>query len=218
MPDLKAILFDLDGTLIDSIADIANSGNRMLEELGHPTHEQDAYLHFIGDGAKALVERALPKAEAEDQDSLSAALKLYLDIYAEHWHDETRPYEGISEALTHFSERGIKLAVLSNKPHVSTQACAEQFFPAGTFDVVFGQREGIPHKPAPDGALEILSELGLEPADCAYVGDSGVDMQTAKSGGLLAVAALWGFRSEKELRSNGGQVFLQSPHDLTELS
>jgi len=207
-PPIRAAIFDLDGTLIDSLGDIAASGNRMLEQLGYPTHPAAAYAQFIGDGVTMLVERALPPDAAADSTAAAEALDLYREIYSNAWADLTIPYPGIPEALTTLATAGTELAVLSNKPHDLTVQCAAHFLPETSFGIVLGQRDGVPKKPDPAGAFEIANKFGLQPNECAYIGDSDVDMHTAKAAGMLAVGVEWGIRGAEELAANGAEVLV----------
>ena len=210
---MKALIFDLDGTLIDSLADLAEAINRMLEERGYPRAPLSVFPRYIGDGVKALVTRALPPAEVEKED-IEARVADYLRHYSDTWHDKTRPYHGMLESLHELKARGMKLAVLSNKPHDFTVRCCTHFFPDVPFEAVLGAREGVPRKPDPQGALEIAGIIGVPPAQCAYVGDSGSDMETATRAGMLPVGVRWGFRSEDELREHGARKMVTHPDDL----
>ena len=211
----KAILFDLDGTLIDSIADLANSANAMLGRLGHPAHPEASYLSFVGDGARALVERCLPAAAANRPEAVDQALDVFRTIYRDHWHDQTTPYPGIPTVLASCASAGIPLAVLSNKPHEFTTRCVRHFFPQRAFSAVIGQRAGIPVKPDPASALAIAADLGLAPSDCALVGDTRVDILTAVQAGMRPVGVLWGFRKREELTAAGATTLVTTVQDLT---
>jgi phosphoglycolate phosphatase len=216
MPSLKAFIFDLDGTLIDSLADIAESINRMLDARGYPRCEQELFKQMVGDGMEKLVERALPEAVRSD-----ALIKICVEEYRAHydtlWNAQTRPYPGIVEMLAELKARGMKLGVISNKAHRFTVPMTEHFFGTGCFDHILGQRNEVPRKPAPDGAREMAAFLGLKMDEMAYVGDSGIDMAFAKAGGMRAVGVRWGFRSEEELRENGADVLISAPGELFDL-
>ncbi|MEZ0390459.1 MAG: HAD family hydrolase [Verrucomicrobium sp.] len=210
---MKAFIFDLDGTLIDSLADLAEAVNRMLDDRGYPRQPISVFPKYVGDGVRALVERALPSGVLASED-VDARVNEYQKHYSDTWKSETRPYVGIEEALQALQERGMKLAVLSNKPHVFTKLCCDHFFPNTKFELVLGARSGVPKKPDPAGALEIAEHLGLAPSECAYVGDSDIDMKLAVNAGMLAVGVKWGFRGEAELRANGAVEVVGTPDDL----
>lgn len=210
---MKAFIFDLDGTLIDSLADLAEAVNRMLEEHGYPRAPLSVFPQYIGDGVRALVSRALPP-EAQENEDINARVADYQRHYADTWRSETKPYVGIVETLADLQSRGIKLAVLSNKPDHFTKLCCAHFFPDVPFGPVLGARADVPRKPDPQAALEICRELGVQPEDCAFVGDSGIDMETAVRAGMLPVGVRWGFRGEAELIAHGAKELVSHPDDL----
>ena len=210
---LLAALFDLDGTLIDSLADLAGSMNEALGEMGLPTHDLEAYRYFIGDGVASLIDRALP-AGRRDPQTVGRVAELYRAAYGRNWHQQTRPYAGIVELLAALAADGVPLAVLSNKPQAFTEWCVQHFFPDHTFTHVFGQREGVPHKPDPAGALEIAQELQLAPASVGFIGDTATDMRTAVAAGMFALGVSWGFRPVQELVENGAREIVGHPEEL----
>jgi phosphoglycolate phosphatase len=210
---MKCFIFDLDGTLIDSLADLAEGVNRMLDDHGYPRQPLESFPLYIGDGVKALVEKALP-AESLAHEDLEARVADYQRHYADTWNQQTKPYTGIMELLKALRSRGGKIGVLSNKPHAFTLLCCKHFFPDFKFDAVFGAREEVPRKPDPAGALEIASLFGVEPKDCAFVGDSGIDMQTAVNAGMLPIGVSWGFRSVAELRECGALVIVSQAGEI----
>ena len=214
---MKAFIFDLDGTLIDSLADLAEAVNRMLAANGYPTAPLSVFPRYIGDGVKALVSRALP-AEALEREDIDARVAEYQAHYADTWRDKTVPYPGVLETLHELQTRGANLAVLSNKPHRFTLLCTQHFFPSIAFASVLGARDGVPRKPDPAGALEIAATLGLAVAECAYIGDSGIDMETATRAGMRPIGVNWGFRSVDELRSHGAREIISHPQDLLHLT
>lgn len=214
---LKAFLFDLDGTLIDSLADLAAAVNRMLAEHGHPQRELALFPQYIGDGMRQLVTRALPEG-ARSEAVIDACLRDYQKHYEAGWHDQTRVYAGMAETLAALQARGLRLGCISNKPHHFTRLCCAHFFPAGTFDVVLGQRDTVPRKPDAAGALEAAALLGLTPAELAYVGDSGIDMQFARNAGMLGIGVTWGFRSVAELHEAGARHLVETPAALLEIA
>ena len=216
MPAPKAFIFDLDGTLIDSLADIAESINRMLDARGYPRCQQEVFKQMVGDGMEKLVERALPQ-DVRNEALIKVCVEEYRAHYDTLWNAQTRPYPGIVEMLKTLQARGMKLGVISNKAHRFTVPMTEHFFGADVFDHILGQRTEVPRKPAPDGAHEMATFLGLRTDEMAYVGDSGIDMQFAQSSGMRAVGVRWGFRSEAELIECGADVLLSSPAELFNL-
>ncbi|MFC5455100.1 HAD family hydrolase [Prosthecobacter fluviatilis] len=216
MAKLQAFIFDLDGTLIDSLADIAESINRMLDARGYPRCEQGVFKQMVGDGMEKLVERALPEA-VRSEALIKVCTEEYRAQYDLLWHEQTRPYEGIVEMLAEMKLRGMKLGVISNKSHRFTVPMTEHFFGTQVFDHILGQRAEVPRKPDPAGAHEMAAFLGLQTNEMAYVGDSGIDMQFARSSGMRAVGVRWGFRSEAELRECGAEVLISRAADLFDL-
>jgi phosphoglycolate phosphatase len=212
----KAILFDLDGTLLDTLKDIGASVNRVLEGKGFPTHELNVYRYFVGDGSVVLINRALPEEKRND-DVIRACLTEFLEDYGRNMNVKTKPYEGIPEMLDALNDRGLKMAVLSNKPHELTKQCVTELLSNWNFDVVLGQRNGVPPKPDPAGALEVAKRLNIPPADFLYIGDSGVDMKTAVASGMFPVGVLWGFRSMGELKDNGSLALVDRPSEILSL-
>lgn len=206
----KAVLFDLDGTLLDTIDDIGNSANRVLAQNGFPTHQMDTYRKFVGDGALNLIIRALPEDRRIDT-VIHACYDAFQDDYSKNWNVKTRPYDEIPELLDTLTDRGLKMAVLSNKPHKYTKPCVSCFLPHWSFDVVLGQRDNIPKKPDPAGALEIAGQMNISPSDFLYLGDTEIDLKTSIDAGMFPVGVLWGFRSAEELRENGAKALIKRP-------
>jgi len=213
LASLKAFIFDLDGTLVDSLADLATAVNRMLDDNGYPRCPFEMFPRHIGDGMKKLVERALPE-DRRDTANVERCAAEYLAHYERCWHDETRVYQGMAATVAALRGRGSRLGMISNKPHRFTVLCGEHFFPAATFEVILGQREGVPRKPDPAAGFEVIRRLGLEPAECAYVGDSGVDMEFGAATGMRRIGVLWGFRGREELVASGAEVLIERPEDL----
>lgn len=213
---VKAVLFDLDGTLLDTLDDLADSVNLVLAERGLPTHPVDAYRYFVGDGAATLMHRVLPAAHQTPHEE-AECLACFRAAYAVTWNRKTRPYAGIPEMLSSLSKRGVKLAVLSNKPHDATVQCVEGLLKPIRFDAVQGQLPSIPKKPDPAGALTIARALGIPPGEFLYVGDTATDMQTAVRAGMMPVGVLWGFRTADELREHGARRLISRPEDLVSL-
>ncbi len=212
----QAIIFDLDGTLLDTLADIANATNAALTRLGFPTHPQDAYRYFLGDGMDCLVRRSVPE-ESHDGDTLKKCHEAILSEYKHRWAENTRPYPGIAELLSELDRRGITKAVLSNKPDALTKQTVDKLLGSFRFEIVRGARPEIPTKPDPSGAILIADELGITPGQFIYVGDTDTDMQTARAAGMFSAGALWGFRTAEELSANGAQTLLKTPIDLLSL-
>jgi phosphoglycolate phosphatase len=212
----KAIIFDLDGTLLNTLADLGNAVNRVLAQRGFPTHALDEYRYFVGNGTRMLIIRALPEKKRDDE-TVAECLEAFREDYGQHWKVKTRLYDGVPEMLTALTARGLRIAVVSNKPDDFTKQCVAYFLPHWRFDAVIGQRDEVPQKPDPAGALEAAELLHISPGDFLYLGDSSVDMKTAVAAGMFPVGALWGFRSAKELRENGAQALITRPLELLDL-
>lgn len=209
----RAVVFDLDGTLADSLTDLAASGNEMLAAYGRAPHPKDAYRYFVGNGSRKLVERLLPEAGPEETER---ALARYKEIYARRLLDHTHPYDGIPELLTALRARGVKLAVCTNKHQTAAAAILGKLFAPGTFDAFVGDRPAVPPKPDPANALYVMNLLRVRPEETAYLGDTAVDMETAVRSGTLPVGVLWGFRPREELTESGARVLLETPGALLE--
>lgn len=212
----QAIVFDLDGTLLDTLEDLGDAVNRVLIQLGCKPHPLDTYRYFVGAGADNLITRALP-VEKRNENHIRAALEAFRADYAQNWNIKTKVYEGVSEMLDFLVRRGLKIAVLSNKPHYFTQQCVAELLPRWAFAAILGQRKAVPRKPDPAGALEIAAMVDILPDDFLYLGDSGIDMQTAKTAGMYPVGALWGFRTRQELQENGAQALIEHPLEIMDL-
>ena len=212
----KVILFDLDGTLLDTLEDLGNSVNRVLAKKGFPTHDLDRYRYFVGDGALMLITRALPKQKRKN-DVIQACVDAFQLDYSQNWKVKTRLYDGIAEMLDELVTRNLKLAVLSNKPHIFTKQSVDNLLSNWRFEIVLGQRDAVPRKPSPEGALEIVENLNTKPENVLYLGDSAVDMQTAVAAGMFPVGVLWGFRSMKELQDAGAKVLIERPSEVLPL-
>ena len=210
---IKAIIFDLDGTLVDSIHDIARCGNEALTSLGFPTHSVDTYKALVGDGLAGLARKALPTDKREEA-TITKLIDIYRTLYAAKWSATTRPYPGITKLLADISARGIKLAVLSNKSDDFTKMCVEQLLPARVFAEVRGESIGTPKKPDPQGALEVAATMEVGPGRCLFVGDSEIDLETARRAGMEFVAVDWGYRSRAELEEAGARRFISAPGEL----
>jgi phosphoglycolate phosphatase len=212
----EAVIFDLDGTLLNTLDDLGNAVNRVLADMKFPTHTLDEYRGFIGDGAEKLIYRALPE-KSRDELTVRTCLKAFLEDYDTHWNVDTRPYEGIPELLDALEERALKIAVLSNKPHTTVIRCVSELLPRWRFDVVLGHSDEAPHKPDPAGALEVTHRLHIPPEAFLYLGDSGVDMKTALAAHMFPVGVLWGFREAAELKRNGARVLISHPLEALNL-
>ncbi len=211
---LNAVIFDLDGTILDTIEDLTDSMNAALFAMGLLPRTLAECRNLVGDGLDTFVRRALPESVRDDPAAAVRLKELMRGEYRLRSSVKTRPYAGIPELLDELGRRGTRMAVLSNKPHDSTLAIVRHFFPGRPFDPVFGAREGVPAKPDPAGALEIARSWKSAPAEIAYLGDTNTDMRTATAAGMFACGALWGFRTAAELTANGANVLLEKPADL----
>ena len=208
-----AVLFDLDGTLLDTLEDLADSVNSVLAARALPQHPVADYRYFVGDGSTKLIERSLPPAR-RDQVTIQECLSQFKREYERNWNAKTRAYPGIAGMLDALAARKVRLAVLSNKMDSFTRQCVAEFLPRWKFDVILGQREGIAVKPDPSGALEVARLMKLPPARFLYLGDTSVDMQTARAAGMHPVGALWGFRDREELERSGAEIVIARPEEL----
>ncbi|MEY8708114.1 HAD family hydrolase [Bacteroides faecichinchillae] len=211
----KLVIFDLDGTLLNTIADLAHSTNYALNKLGYPTHEIDQYHFMVGNGINKLFERALPEGEKSEENVLRVR-KQFIPYYDQHNADDSCPYPGIPELLSNLQTAGIQLAVASNKYHSATQKLIEHYFPEIHFTAVFGQREGRNVKPDPTIVFDILKIAGVDKKEVLYVGDSGVDMQTAANAGITACGVTWGFRPRTELEKFNPSYIVDSAEKIKE--
>ena len=209
----KAVLFDLDGTLLDTLDDIGGAMNRVLAQHGFDAYPLSAYRNFVGDGAEVLVRRALRPGQATEAE-IPAYIQEFKKAYAGCWDACTRPYPGIPELLDMLAERGMPAAVLSNKPHEFTVRCVEAFLHRWRFGAVLGEQPGRPRKPDPAGALEAARLLYVKPEEVCYLGDTNTDMLTARAAGMLPVGVLWGFRPAAELLESGARHLIKKPLEL----
>ena len=212
----EAVLFDLDGTLLDTLEDLADATNRALARSGFPAHPLDAYRYFVGDGMRNLILRTLPEGQ-RDEEMLAKTIEAFQEEYGRNWADKTRPYEGVPELLDALAERGVPMAILSNKPDEFTKLCVGRLLPRWRFRAVQGVSETNPKKPDPTGALAIAERLGVAPAEVLYVGDTNTDMKTANAAGMFAVGVTWGFRPASELLAHGARALLAAPGELVGL-
>lgn len=210
----KAVIFDLDGTLADTIASITYCGNLALSRFALPSFGEEDYKHFVGDGAAMLIRRALLAAGDERLEHFDEVYETYLEIFAKDCMYQVKPYEGICALLEELKRLSVRIAVLSNKPDRDSLRVVEALFGKGYFDFVQGQRADIPRKPDPAGVYRIMEAFVLPAGDFLYVGDSGVDMKTGRAAGIFTVGVLWGFRDRKELVENGADAVISKPLEL----
>ena len=210
----KTVIFDLDGTLLDSIEDIASSMNKVLESLQLPTHKIEDYKHFVGGGVDILVENALSNQSKEIKDEVTKRFKIEYDGKL---HSKTLPYDGIYELLDELKKLDINLAVLSNKPHEFTVSYVNHFFKNYNFKEIHGQKKDVPKKPDPKAALDIVKCLDSSCENTYFIGYTKIDMQTAKSANMTAIGVLWGFRDEKELRDFGADFIVSNPLEILKI-
>ena len=215
MSQIKAILFDLDGTVNDTVTDLAVSVNYALNKNGLPTHPVDAYKLFAGNGMRVMVQRAMPEGQKEGE-LFEQVVSDYAEYYALHSMDNTKPYDDVPELIDEIKKLGYKTAVVTNKPDVQAKPLIAQMLP-GKFDVVIGQMDGVPAKPDPAMPLMAMKELGVTPDECVFVGDSGVDILTGLNSGAYPVGVLWGFRGREELLENGAKELISKPLELLDV-
>jgi phosphoglycolate phosphatase len=211
--DIRGVIFDLDGTLLDTIEDLADAANATLAHFGFPGHPTNAYRYFVGEGLSILIKRILPE-QNRSQAEITACMEIFLKVYGQHWDVKSKPYDGILEMLQQLQHAGLQLGILSNKPHAFTQLCVQRYFPSNTFAFVYGQREGTPKKPDPAGALEIAALMNLQPCEIAYVGDTATDMQAGNDAGMFTLGVIWGFRDRQELEDNKANRIINHPSEI----
>lgn len=212
----KAAIFDLDGTLSDTLESIAEAGNNMLVACGFEKQPKDAYKYYAGDGADTLVQRALKTAGDTTEETFEKAYAVYKEYFAKGCTYEVKVFEGMPETLQAMKEQGMKLAVVSNKPHQAAIDVVKELY-GDIFDYVLGQKEGIPKKPDATGTKMVAGKLGVLEEECIYVGDTNVDMQTGKGAGMYTVGVLWGFRTREELEENHADCIIETPTDILNL-
>ena len=215
---IKVCVFDLDGTLCDTLESMAISANQCMEPYGYAPLPAQNFRYYAGDGAKTLVERALKDAGDVELKHLDEVFQAYRSIFDRDCTYKVRIYDGVTETLKTLKANGMKLAVLSNKPHAQTVKVIEKLFGTDLFDHVQGQMDDIPKKPNPAGAFAIAKTFGVLTEECMYVGDTNVDMQTGNRAGMFTVGVLWGFRSREELMEHNAHALAQKPMDLICLS
>ncbi len=207
---IKAVIFDLDGTLVNSLYDLAASTNFALTKMGFATHETEKFKYFVGDGMQRLIERALPENK-RDKATVKITLDIFMGHYREHYVDKTVPYKGILSLLEGLAD--YKMAVVSNKIEEMAVTVTNKLL-GDEFQIVCGKQENFPAKPDPTLTLKVISDLGVKPCECLFVGDSGMDMLVAKNAGCVAVGVLWGFRAEDELVKNGADYIINNPKEI----
>ena len=214
MKNCKAVLFDLDGTLLNTLEDLTDAVNATMRHFGYPEHTLAAVRAYVGNGVARLMELSLPGGAADP--NFDAASAFYRRTYAAHSEDKTRPYDGVEACVETLAENGIKMAVVSNKPDETTVRLTKKYFPE--IDTAAGENEaaGIRRKPAPDMVFRAIEKLGVTPEETVYVGDSEVDILTAENAGIRVVSVLWGFRDRDELEANGAVCFAETPEELAE--
>ena len=213
---IKLLIFDLDGTLLNTLGDLCFCGNYILEKHGFPTHSLDAYRYFVGNGIMKLVERILPKNERVPS-FMNQVYEEFMDFYQQHKMDTTAPYDGIVPLLDELAAGGIMSAVASNKAHEAMDELMHHYFPHTTFSAVLGKRPNVPPKPAPDIVFDILSMSQVQASEALYVGDTAVDMETARRAGVRKIGALWGFRTQEELMAAGADFLAASPAEVLDI-
>lgn len=217
-PKARGVLFDLDGTLLDTLRDLADSGNEVLVARGFSPHPIDAYRTFVGSGMANLVRDIFPESSRPTSDAeIEGVLAEYRAAYERNWLNSTAPFPGVAALLDRLVGDRVPLGVVSNKAHDFTLRCVEAFLGAWEWSAVLGHRDGHARKPDPAGALEAAARLGVPPEECLFVGDSDVDMMTARNAGMHAVGVAWGFRSVTELRTAGAATILDEPPELLAL-
>jgi phosphoglycolate phosphatase len=211
----SGVIFDLDGTLLDTIEDIAQTMNLVFGRRGYPFFSIEDCMRMVGDGMEVLVRRALP-CGSDDEALMGEIVQEYREAYSRAWRDHSRPYPGVLELLEGLKARGVRSAVLSNKSHPFTETMTRELLPFD-FEIVRGALPGVPFKPDPSAALRMASEMNVPPAGFVFVGDTDIDMETARAAGMYPAGALWGFRDAANLKAGGASVLLASPGDLLRL-
>lgn len=209
----KAVIFDLDGTLLNTLDDLADSTNYALSRFGYPTRTIEEVRQFVGNGVAKLIERAIP--EGKNNPNFEKCLAIFKENYAQNMYNKTAPYNGIIEMLSNLKSKGIKIAVVSNKFDLAVKELCKKYF-EGFIDFAAGENEaqGIKKKPAPDTVISVLNEFNFVPEDAVYVGDSDVDIMTAKNSKMPCISVTWGFRDEKFLLENGATILINAPSEI----
>ncbi len=208
----KAVFFDLDGTLANSILDLAFSVNLVLERNGYPTHPVKAFNYFVGDGIPKMIERALPE-DKRDSETLLKIKNEFLEYYSEHYADKTVAYPGLCDVVATLKSKGFKLAVVTNKAQEVAEKLVKKLY-GDTFDFILGARPDIPAKPDPTGVFMVMEELGVTPTETAFVGDSSMDVMAGVNAGAYPIGVLWGYREKQELEKGGAKAFASDWEEL----
>lgn len=211
---IKAVIFDLDGTLANTLSDLSESANRALVKYGFKPHPAEAYKLFVGNGIKMMLRRAL--GGEVDDETFGAVEKTFFEHYNIHYCDKTAVYDGVPELVAEIKKRGIRTAVVTNKEDSVAKEVVFKLY-GDAFDIVCGNREGLPAKPDPTATLLVMEQLGVLPEECIFLGDSGVDVRTGVNSGAVAVGETWGFRGEEELRENGARYIISKPSELLDI-
>ena len=217
MTNIKLVIFDLDGTLLDTIEDLGDSVNEVLSSRGYPEHSYDDYCLYIGDGMEKLIRRSIPDDLRNDELLVKGVLEDYKEAYTRNWKKKSKPYDGIMECLDDLKTHQIASAVLSNKPHNFTELCVESLIGNEHFISILGQRNGVNKKPSPDGAIEICNDVNVDPSDVIFIGDTNVDILTGVAAGMTTMGVLWGFRKEEELREAGADYIINHPNQILDV-
>ncbi len=212
----KAVLFDLDGTLLDTLKDLGESMNKVLKKFGFPVFDIEDYKYFVGEGIETLVRKVLPETD-RDLNMIKKCLCVMRSEYGRHWADNTKPYRNISKLLDKLEQLGFRKAILSNKPDNFTKLIAARLLSAWKFDCVLGAKPSVPVKPDPQSAIEIARALNVSTREFLYLGDTSIDMKTARASGMYPVGVLWGFRKADELLQSGAKILIDDPLELLEI-
>ena len=212
----RLLIFDLDGTLVNTLTDLTDSVNYALSQFGFPTHEFDEYRLFIGNGINKLIERSLPETNRQ-VETIAAVKSVFVEYYMNHKTDKSYVYDGVVELLTMLQEKGIMIGVASNKYHEATVEMINHYFPTINFVKVLGQRDGVPTKPDPTIVFEVMAAANVQPNEVLYIGDSGVDMNTASAAKVDSVGVGWGLRSVEELQANNATYIVHSAADILKI-
>ncbi|MBE6729272.1 MAG: HAD family hydrolase [Ruminococcaceae bacterium] len=214
---IRAVIFDLDGTLVNTLEDIAGAVNFVLEKRNFPVHETKKYKTFVGNGHEVLIKRALPPESKDNFELVSELKQEFLDRYGEHYADKSLAYNGITELLKELKRMKIKVAVVTNKAQKMTNYIIPKYFGKGIFSAVIGQRDSVPAKPEPHMPFMAMSKMNVNPDECLFVGDSCTDMQAGTNSGNVPVGVLWGFREREELEKNGARYIVSSPGEIIDI-
>lgn len=214
---IKACIFDMDGTTVNTINSIAYFANRALNMYGLESYDTDAYKLMIGNGARTLVERMIAGRNG-DEETFEKVLKEYNTSYDNDFMYLTESYPGIIDMLKNLKNKGIKVAIVSNKPHSTAEKVSQELFGDELIDICSGAKEGVPLKPDPIAVINTMKDLGVAPEECLYVGDTAVDMKTGKSAGIYTIGVLWGFRSREEMEQAGADIIVKDPAEIYELA